>query len=159
MGKTKLAVPYEAPRAKPVVSSQPASQQSYPLTSAKQLAPRKRIHPRLKPAVFSFVDKNYLFLSLGLAAFTLAMVLVSQKRLPPEVPLFYGRAEGEAQLVASWGLVIPSLFSVFVTSANLAIASILKDDFTKKVLVLSALVVALFSVVTTFKIMLLVGSF
>lgn len=103
--------------------------------------------------------KNYSFVSLGLAVLTLALVLLSQKRLPPEVPLFYGRAEGEAQLVDSWWLVVPSLFSILATSVNLTIASFLKDDFTKKVLVLSALVVALFSVITTFKIILLVGSF
>lgn len=103
--------------------------------------------------------KNYLFASFGLAAFTLGLVLLLQKRLPPEVPLFYGRAEGEAQLVSSWGLVIPAVFSALVAAANSAIASFLKDDFTKKVLVVSALIVSLFSAITTFKIIFLVGSF
>lgn len=103
--------------------------------------------------------KNYLGVSLALALATLTFVLIFQKKLPPEVPLLYGAAEGEGQLVSSWGLVIPSAVSVLVTLLNAAVASLSEDDFTKKTLVLMALVVTLFSLVTTFKIFFLVGSF
>lgn len=103
--------------------------------------------------------KNYLALSFIVALGTLFAVIFLQKRLPPQVPLFYGAAEGETQIVPSWALIVPSLISLFVVIANSALASFLKDDFIKKTLVLVATVTAFFSVVTTFKIIFLVGSF
>lgn len=103
--------------------------------------------------------KNYLALSLFLALATLIATALLQKRLPPEIPLLYGAAEGEGQLVSSWGLTIPSVVSLLVGLLNFFLASFSKDEFTKKTLVLMALVVTFFSLVTTFKIFFLVGSF
>lgn len=103
--------------------------------------------------------KEYLVASFFCALGTLLAVVLLQKSLPPEVPLFYGAAEGEAQLISSWGLTIPSIVSILVVFVNATLASLLKDDFTKKILVLMATVVTFFSVVTTFKIIFLVGGF
>lgn len=103
--------------------------------------------------------KNYLTFSFFAALTTLLLVVFLQKKLPPQVPLLYGAAEGEGQLVSSWGLTIPSLVSILVIILNAALASFSKDDFARKTLVLMALVVTLFSIVTTLKIIFLVGSF
>lgn len=103
--------------------------------------------------------KEYLTLSLIGAVFTLIAVIFLQKNLPPEVPLFYGAAEGEAQLTPSWGLTIPSIISVLIILTNSALILVLKDEFIKKALSLMAVVVTFFSIVTTLKIIFLVGSF
>lgn len=99
-----------------------------------------------------------LLFSLAIALITILIVVVLQTKLPPQVPLFYGAAEGEAQLVPTWGLVIPSAFSLLVVVANTALLSFTKQEFIQKVLIFSAFVVTLFSTVTTIKIILLVGS-
>lgn len=101
--------------------------------------------------------KNYLAVSLALALATIAFVIFFQGKLPPEVPLFYGAAEGEAQVAPSWMLILPSAFSILAIIVNFFLASLTRDEFIKKVLVISALIATLFSVVTTFKIIFLVG--
>ena len=55
---SELKLAYEAPRALPVVSSQPASQQSCLLTArpAEQDS-RKSFHPRVEPVDFCFADR------------------------------------------------------------------------------------------------------
>lgn len=103
--------------------------------------------------------KNYLFIALAVAVTTLLLVILFQGKLPPQVPLLYGAAEGEGQLISSWGLVIPSAFSILIIVVNSILASFMADDFTKKTLVIMALVVTLFAIVTTLKIFFLVGSF
>ena len=104
------------------------------------------------------VTSPVLIFSLVIAVVTILAVFILQTKLPPQVPLFYGAAEGETQLILSWGLVIPSTFSILVVIANSALSTFTKNEFTKKVLIFSALVVTLFSVITTIKIIFLVGS-
>lgn len=116
--------------------------------------------PKLKPTTIlksKVPFKNYLIGSFILTLVTIAFIVFFQGNLPPEVPLFYGAAEGEAQLASSWMLIIPSVFSIFTILINFILAAFVGDEFIKKVLVISALIVTLFSVVTTFKIILLVG--
>lgn len=105
------------------------------------------------------ITSPLLVFPLILAFLTLSFVILFQKKLPPEVPLFYGAAEGESQLVSSWALVVPAISSIVLVLVNSFLSSILKDDFVKKVLIFSALIVTLFSVITTLKIAFLVGSF
>ena len=101
--------------------------------------------------------KNYLAASLLLAFATGTFVLLFQGNLPPEVPLFYGAAEGETQVAPSWMLIFPSVFSILTIVGNFFLTFLTSDEFIKKVLVISALVVTLFSVVTTLKIIFLVS--
>jgi len=87
------------------------------------------------------------------------LTLLVHRWLPPEVPLFYGKPEGEEQLASSWLLVLPSLVSLLILFVNLAISSLTKSDFLKKTLVLAGIGACLFSIITTLKIIFLVGSF
>ena len=104
--------------------------------------------------------KPYLIFAFGLTAFSILIVLLAKtKFLPPEVPLFYGEAQGEAQIGKSLGLTIPSLISLFIIVINLLISFIVKDEFLKRVLILASLACAIFSTITTIKIILLIGSF
>jgi hypothetical protein len=90
---------------------------------------------------------------------TILLILILYRQLPPQVPLFYGLAEGEEQLVPWYGLIIPSLASLAIICLNILVANLLTDDFLRKTLVLSGLVATSFSTITTIKIILLVGSF
>lgn len=103
--------------------------------------------------------KNYVAIALGVNLLTILVVLISQRFLPPQVPLFYGLPQSEDQLVSSLGLVIPSVVSILIILANSSASSLTKNDFIKKTLVLSSLFATILSVVATIKVILLVGSF
>ena len=104
--------------------------------------------------------KPYLIFAFGLTIGSILIVLLARtKFLPPEVPLFYGEALGEAQIGKSMGLTIPSLISLLIIVVNLLISFIVRDEFLKRVLILASLATAIFSTITTIKIILLVGSF
>lgn len=87
------------------------------------------------------------------------LVLFAQRFLPPEVPLFYGLAEGEGQLAPRLFLLIPSSASFVVLIVNSLIASRVGNTFIKKALILAAIGTTFFAAITTLKIMFLVGSF
>ncbi len=89
---------------------------------------------------------------------TIAAVLIFRKTIPPQVPLFYGLPKGEEQLAPSTNLVIPSLISLAIIITNFALSTVIKDDFLKKALVLTAIVCVFFSTITIVKIFFLVGS-
>lgn len=104
--------------------------------------------------------RNVLLSSFAINLFTLLIVLIAQKYLPPKLPLFYGLPQGEEQLAPSHGLFIPGIFSLIINLINtLIIIFILKEDFLRKTLIFASLAVSLFSLTTSIKIMLLVGSF
>jgi hypothetical protein len=103
--------------------------------------------------------KNYVLWATIANAVIAGGILLGQKFLPPEVPLFYGLAEGEAQLAPRILLVLPSSASIVILILNSFISSLIADEFIKKVIILGAIATALFAVVTTIKIAFLVGSF
>lgn len=98
-------------------------------------------------------------ISIGISLLNIIIVILLQGALPPEIPLFYGLAEGEEQLSTSLGLIIPGLFSLFINSVNIALALPLQNDFLQKTLVLTALAVSIISLITSVEIIFLVGSF
>jgi len=68
---------YEAPRAKPVVSSQPASQQSCSLSARNKNSSRESTHPRVKLVVFCFADqKKKFFQALRKSFFPLFVIFL-----------------------------------------------------------------------------------
>lgn len=99
------------------------------------------------------------YFCLILILLSLVSVITFQRNLPPEIPLFYGLAEGPEQLSSSLGLVIPSLLSLIFLITNVFLTLILKDKFLKQTLIIATFAVSLFSTITTFKIIFLVGSF
>lgn len=103
--------------------------------------------------------RNYIYVALGVNLVILLIVVISQRFLPPQVPLFYGLAEGEGQMAPSFALAVPSLVSILIIALNISVSFSTKDVFLKRTLILAAVVATIFSVVTTIKIILLVGSF
>lgn len=87
------------------------------------------------------------------------MVLILQKNLPPEVPIFYGRPVGKAQLTKTLGLTLPPLLSIFILGVNFALALLAPDTFIKKVLIAAAFTVSILTTITVIKVVFLVGFF
>ncbi len=77
--------------------------------------------------------------------------------MPPLAPLFYGRPVGEAQLTNSLGLLIAPGTSFLITVLNLFLSLWTKDDFLKKLLAVSTIVISVLTAITVTKIILLVG--
>lgn len=103
--------------------------------------------------------KNYAIASSVVNILVILATLFAQKFLPPQVPLFYGLAEGEGQLAPRLFLLIPSLASLVILTINSLVSSRVEDIFIKKALILAAIGTTFFAAITTLKIMFLVGSF
>jgi hypothetical protein len=103
--------------------------------------------------------RNYVYFCLFLAFATIIAAIVLLRWLPPQVPLYFGLPEGEAQLAPALGLILPSLVSLAVLTVNITACFFIEDDFLKKALILTAIGVTFFTTITTIKIILLVGSF
>ncbi|OGM09819.1 hypothetical protein A2W13_01400 [Candidatus Woesebacteria bacterium RBG_16_36_11] len=116
----------------------------------------------IKDSVFTqeIPQKNLIYLGFLTNIIGIALIfLIRSKYLPPEVPLYYGLPEGEAQIVPSLNLVFPFVFSLIIISINSLITLFIRDDFLKKTLVIGGLVATFFSVITIIKIIFLVGSY
>lgn len=109
--------------------------------------------------IFVIPLRNYLLPALFLALAMPAFVFLLRDSLPPQVPLFYGQAEGETQLAPWWMLTLPSFTSVSISLLNFILAVFVSDEFLKKVLLVTSVACAFFAIITTVKIIFLVGSF
>jgi len=89
----------------------------------------------------------------------IVVVLILKDNLPPQVPLFYGLALGEEQLVSTNWLTIPSILSLSIIGINAFLSAFFENLFIKQTLVFGAFAVSLLSVITTVKIIFLLGSF
>mgnify|MGYP001598834122 CR=1 FL=1 len=78
-------------------------------------------------------------------------------RLPPQIPIFYGFPQSEAQLSQPIGILIPPSLSLIFILLNLFLINIIKDEFIKKILVIAGLATAVFASITVVKIIFLVG--
>jgi hypothetical protein len=82
-----------------------------------------------------------------------------QKFLPPEIPLFYGVAEGENQLARSIFIFLPNIFALIILVANIFIAHLTTEEFFKKILIVAGIIATFFATITTIKVSFLIGSF
>lgn len=103
--------------------------------------------------------KKITIASIALSAASIALVSLLQKNLPPQVPLFYGLAEGEEQLATPILLIIPASISLIIIFVNSLISHLWKNEFLQEALIFAALAVSVLSAIATFKVILLVGSF
>jgi len=104
-------------------------------------------------------SKNIFVTALSISLLSIVSALVVQSFLPPQIPLFYGFPIGEEQLSSSLGLVIPGVVSLLILVVNFILVKIIKEDLLRKVLAAVALIASFFAIITTFKIIFLVGSF
>jgi hypothetical protein len=97
------------------------------------------------------------YISIAINLIGMLSVLFLKKSIPPEVPLFYGLAEGESQLARREMLMIPSMVSLLIILINVSFALLVQNEFLKRTLIISSLVITLLSVITLVEIILLVG--
>lgn len=86
-----------------------------------------------------------------------AMILISWKKLPPEVPLFYSRPWGEAMLASALALWSLPIMVVVLVTVNFLIAVYFFSDnkFLSRILLMFSFLIALMTFYDTFKIILL----
>ena len=112
-----------------------------------------------KDLLASLPFSNWVYASFVINLVVIAFVLTVRRWLPPQVPLFYGMAEGEGQLSRSIFLPIPSIAAIVVSIVNIFISLAVKDTFIKKILIVAGLAATFLATITVVKIVFLVGSF
>lgn len=130
----------------------------FPSKSVKKLWEEKIAKNRGK-LIENIPFKNPLIAAVSANIIIILIILLLQVFFPPQVPLLYGLPEGEAQLASSLSLTLPSLISLIIIAVNVFISYLLKDEFFKKVLTITAIGLTIFSATTTIKIILLIISF
>jgi hypothetical protein len=135
----------------------------------KKIALKLRLNPADSLKLDELAEKKWLNLSGNLPYFNnlkwlfflnilvIILVFALKKFLPPQIPLYYGLAEGDEQLAAASFLTLPSIVSLAVVFLNTTLASVIKDDFTKRVLIATCFPISFFSLVTSVKIFILVA--
>ena len=103
--------------------------------------------------------RNYFLVATAINVTVLLLLILLRKFLPPLAPLFYGRPLGEAQLTTTFGLLIAPGVSLLITILNLGLSLWANDNFIKKLLAVSAIVISTLTAITITKIVLLVGFF
>jgi len=104
-------------------------------------------------------SKKIFTISFSIGVLSIVSALIAQSFLPPQIPLYYGLPVGEEQLSSSLNLIVPGIVSLLILAVNFILVKITKEDFIKKVLAVVALIASFFAIITTFKIIFLVGSF
>ncbi len=113
-----------------------------------------------KPPLYQKIAlPGYLIMIFIINIAIIFFILLTKNKLPPVVPLFYGVAYGTERLAPVNYLILPSLLSITVIFVNSLLSIFIDDIFLKKTLSLAALAITVFSSITTFKIMLLVGNY
>ena len=105
------------------------------------------------------VSKKFLAASVLFSISAISIPIIFRNNLPPVIPLFYGLAEGENQLVHPLFLTIPAGLGLLIILINTLLSTIISNNFIKRSLILSSFAVSLLVFITTVKILLLVGSF
>jgi len=102
------------------------------------------------------LSKMFLF-SIFASLVTIFVGFIAQFILPPEIPLLYGLPLTSEQIVPSIFITIPSAIALLFTVANILISISLHDNYLKKSLAFTSLIITVLSLVATFKIIFLVG--
>lgn len=98
------------------------------------------------------------YTTLAFSVLTITAAFLINKQLPPQIPLYYGLAEGEDQLAPSILLVFPGVLGLIILLLNTAISFLTKELFYKKVLLVSAFAANVLVIITTIKIAFLIGN-
>jgi len=94
-----------------------------------------------------------LLIALGLVVIMVGLFFAFYRKLPPEIPLFYSRPWGEAQLASPWLLLILPALSLFIIIFNFILSGLLFDfSFLAQVLMWGAAVFAFLALFTLAKI-------
>ncbi len=96
--------------------------------------------------------------SFFMSIVTIIIGLITKSFLPPEIPLFYGLPQTQEQLTSSTLIILPSVTSILITIINFILSIKIQDNHLKKTLAFASVLVSLLAIITTYKIIFLVGS-
>lgn len=96
--------------------------------------------------------------SICILLLTAILFLFSYNRLPPEVPLYYGKPPGAKQIANKNLLLLPIALSFVIAGVNYLLSSLTKDQYLRYIFAALSVLVSLISAVTVIKIILLVGN-
>ncbi len=113
-----------------------------------------KIDPRFEKLPLKPLFVISFFANIG----SILLSLLSKFILPPEIPLFYGLPKNSLQLASSFFIVLPSFISLAITVINSLISINLESQYLKRVLAFTSISVTLLGLITTYKIIFLVGS-
>lgn len=105
------------------------------------------------------VFRNYFLVAAVLAILSAIGIAGGKSFLPSVVPLFYGKPIGAEQLTGYWFFFTIPGMSFLITIINLLISSHVEDEFVKRILAVSSLIISLMAIISVIKIILLVGFF
>lgn len=103
--------------------------------------------------------KNLFVISIILNLLFIFIGLVSTLILPPQIPLFYGLPKNSSQLANSLSIIIPSSAAMIMIIINAIVSINLDSQYLKRVMAFASLSVTILSIIATYKIIFLVGSF
>lgn len=103
------------------------------------------------------LKKHYLF-SLIFNSIIIAIGLLANFILPPQIPLFYGLPSSEQQLTPSLYIILPSIIAFVITLLNAYLSLSVDNIYLRKILAYSTIAVSFLAAITTLKIIFLVGN-
>ena len=98
------------------------------------------------------------FTTLVFNLFIIALIFLMKPKLPPEIPLFYGRPFGQEQLAQSIQLIIPPVTAFIISFFNTIISVFIKSRFLIQVLLGVTVLTTILAFITVLQIIFLVGS-
>lgn len=116
------------------------------------------ISTKINPEFGNLPLNKLLLASFIISAITAVLGLLAQIVLPLQIPLYYGLPQTTAQITPSILIVLPSVVSIFTTIINTILSIKIHDNYLKRTLAFASITVAILAVVTTYKIIFLVGS-
>jgi beta-lactamase regulating signal transducer with metallopeptidase domain len=120
----------------------------------KMKMPEKRLSLRLKKefSVGNIAYFNSMLIMLFVNISVIVLIIIFLKKLPPQVPLFYGLPRGEVQLTHPVSLVYPLVLSSLFLVINSVFASLSKSPFSKKVFVVGGVFISILALITVIRI-------
>ncbi len=96
--------------------------------------------------------------SFVISAITILLGLAAQIVLPTEIPLFYGLPQTSEQLAPSLLIILPSVISIVITVINALFSIKVDNNYLKRALAFASIAASVLAIITTYKIIFLVGS-
>ena len=116
--------------------------------------PEKRFSLHLKKEL-SIGNIPYFYgmlIMLSVNVLVITLLIIFLKKLPPQVPLFYGLPRGEVQLAPPISLVYPLVLSSLFLVINSVFATLSKSPFSKKVFVVGGIFISILALITVIRI-------
>lgn len=129
----------------------------------KNKAPMKNGITKMSIGIEKHFDKKNIpflyptLLTLLINIISIILIVFAYKKLPPQVPLYYGLTRGERQLVQPLVLILPISISSLFVALNSIFAYFTKSVFSKKILVVSGFFISVLSLITVIRIITTIG--